>query len=110
MEHMLQPVNFIIASHPIFDFNWFNLFTLVFILFFIFLCPVLYDILAAKNKLEDSDFMKNDLVKTLCKLTGIDDGSGTFEALTSLTYWTKDQISSGDFGVCAAGIIDVINC
>ncbi|XP_031618955.1 glutactin-like [Contarinia nasturtii] len=69
---------------------------------------VVYDILAATNKLDDNDFMTNDLVKALCKMARLNDDSGTVEALISLTYWSKEQISSGDFGVCAAGIIDML--
>lgn len=41
------------------------------------------------------------------KSLGINDDSGVFEALASQTYWTEEQILSGDFGVCSQGIIDV---
>lgn len=39
--------------------------------------------------------------------TGIEDSTGAFESLVSLTYWTTEQLSSGDFGKYAAGITDV---
>lgn len=41
------------------------------------------------------------------KSIGINDESGVFESLASLTYWTQEQILSGDFGNCSDGIIDV---
>lgn len=37
----------------------------------------------------------------------IEDDDGAFGALASLTYFTADQLSSGNFSVLAPGIIDV---
>lgn len=38
---------------------------------------------------------------------GIRDDSDTFSAIASLAYWPAKQLASGNFTVCAPGIIDV---
>lgn len=43
-------------------------------------------------------------------LSDFHDDTGTLSALTSSTFWPNQELLSGDFGVCAPGIIDVSVC
>lgn len=41
------------------------------------------------------------------KSIGNDDENGVFEAIASLTFFSREQIQSENFGTCSQGIIDV---
>lgn len=103
-----------------------------------------YDFLDVTNRLDDKDFMANNLINALYQFLGseplykyintdpilflctpnifytflvcrlrltcisdIHDDTGTLTSLTSLTFWPNQELSSGNFGMCAPGIIDV---
>lgn len=51
--------------------------------------------------------MQYELIDMLIRLINLNDDSGVIKSLVYATYWTKDEILSGDFSQLAYGIIDV---
>lgn len=87
-----------------------------------------YDFLTTMNWLNDRNFLENDLIETVSHFlseyrvhhlsisldllyiicySDIHDGSGASADLASLTFWPNNELASGNFSQCSAGLIDV---